>query len=156
MTGNMKASIVRPGTPMTRTLLRVIGLALIASSAIAGEPVAAGKAANPDSSLSSGIELRYADSAVRPQDDFYRAVNGKWLDTFELPPDKPRYGTFDKIREDTELQLKAIIEDVAKSTDVAQVRGLAPLRNQPGFYEAFGVKEGDKMYLSPDQRVVLW
>jgi predicted metalloendopeptidase len=37
-----------------------------------------------------------------------------------------------------------------------EVRGLAPLRNQPGFYEAFGVKEGDKMYLSPDQRVVLW
>jgi predicted metalloendopeptidase len=105
---------------MTRTLLRVIGLASIASCAIAAEPVAAGKAANPDSSLSSGIELRYADSAVRPQDDFYRAVNGKWLDTFELPPDKPRYGTFDKIREDTELQLKAIIEDVAKSTDVAQ------------------------------------
>jgi predicted metalloendopeptidase len=36
------------------------------------------------------------------------------------------------------------------------VRGLAPLRNQPGFYEAFGVKEGDKMYLPPDQRVILW
>ena len=31
-----------------------------------------------------------------------------------------------------------------------------PLRNQPGFYEAFGVKEGDRMYLPPDQRVTLW
>ena len=36
------------------------------------------------------------------------------------------------------------------------VRGLAPLRNQPGFYQAFGVKEGDKMYLPPEQRVIMW
>jgi predicted metalloendopeptidase len=36
------------------------------------------------------------------------------------------------------------------------VRGLAPLRNQPGFYEAFGVKEGDKLYLAPEQRVIIW
>ncbi len=36
------------------------------------------------------------------------------------------------------------------------VRGFAPLRNQPGFYEAFGVKERDKMYLTPGQRVIIW
>jgi predicted metalloendopeptidase len=28
--------------------------------------------------------------------------------------------------------------------------------NQPGFYSAFGVKSGDKMYLAPDQRVIIW
>ena len=28
--------------------------------------------------------------------------------------------------------------------------------NQPGFYEAFGVKEGDKMYLAPKDRVIIW
>jgi putative endopeptidase len=31
-----------------------------------------------------------------------------------------------------------------------------PLRNQDAFYEAFGVKPGDKMYLPPDQRVHIW
>jgi predicted metalloendopeptidase len=36
------------------------------------------------------------------------------------------------------------------------VRGLETLRNQPGFYEAFGVKEGDRMYLPPEQRITLW
>jgi putative endopeptidase len=36
------------------------------------------------------------------------------------------------------------------------VRGTAPLRNQSGFYSAFGVKAGDKMYLPPDQRVNIW
>jgi predicted metalloendopeptidase len=36
------------------------------------------------------------------------------------------------------------------------VRGTAPLRNQAGFYAAFKLKPGDKMYLAPDQRVNLW
>jgi putative endopeptidase len=30
------------------------------------------------------------------------------------------------------------------------------LRNLPEFYAAFGVKEGDKMWLAPDQRVRIW
>ena len=38
----------------------------------------------------------------------------------------------------------------------SEVRGLAPLRNQTGFYQAFGVKAGDKMYLPPEQRVTIW
>jgi putative endopeptidase len=36
------------------------------------------------------------------------------------------------------------------------VRGTAPVINQAGFYAAFGVKEGDKMYLAPDARVSIW
>jgi predicted metalloendopeptidase len=35
-------------------------------------------------------------------------------------------------------------------------RGDGTLVNQPGFFEAFGVKEGDKMYRSPEQRVIIW
>ncbi len=34
-----------------------------------------------------------------------------------------------------------------------EVRGTVPVRNQAGFYQAFGIKEGDKMYLPPDKRV---
>ncbi|MFL6673838.1 MAG: M13 family metallopeptidase [Massilia sp.] len=30
------------------------------------------------------------------------------------------------------------------------------LRNHPGFYEAYDVKPGDKMYLAPEQRVIFW
>jgi putative endopeptidase len=37
-----------------------------------------------------------------------------------------------------------------------EVRGTLPLKNQPGFYQAFGVNEGDKMYLPPAARVLLW
>jgi len=101
------------------TLLAAVGLAAVSGCAIAAEPPGAAAAGNATSSPVSGIDLSYVDPAVRPQDDFYRAVNGKWLDTFEMPVDKARYGSFDKLREDTELQLKAIVEDVAKSTDAA-------------------------------------
>ena len=38
----------------------------------------------------------------------------------------------------------------------AQFRGNGTLTNQPGFYSAFGVKEGDKMYLKPEERVSIW
>ena len=37
-----------------------------------------------------------------------------------------------------------------------QYRANGTLMNQPGFYEAFGVKEGDKMYLPPKDRVTIW
>ncbi len=38
----------------------------------------------------------------------------------------------------------------------AQYRANGSLANQPGFYAAFGVKPGDKMYLPPQRRVIIW
>jgi predicted metalloendopeptidase len=38
----------------------------------------------------------------------------------------------------------------------SQFRGNGALANQPGYYDAFGVKEGDKMYIAPGQRVIMW
>ena len=35
-------------------------------------------------------------------------------------------------------------------------RANGPIRNIPEFYAAFGVKEGDKLYLPPDRRVKIW
>ena len=35
-------------------------------------------------------------------------------------------------------------------------RANGTLRNQPGFYEAFSVKEGDKLYLPPKERAIIW
>ncbi|KRB93421.1 M13 family metallopeptidase [Duganella sp. Root198D2] len=37
-----------------------------------------------------------------------------------------------------------------------EFRANGTLRNQPGFYDAFGVKKGDKMYLTPKERVIIW
>jgi putative endopeptidase len=36
------------------------------------------------------------------------------------------------------------------------IRAFAPLRNVDAWYEAFGVKEGDKSYIKPEDRVRIW
>jgi len=37
-----------------------------------------------------------------------------------------------------------------------QFRGNGTVKNQPAFYEAFDIKQGDAMYLPPEQRVLMW
>ncbi len=37
-----------------------------------------------------------------------------------------------------------------------QVRAVQPLRNIDAFYQAFDIKEGDKMYMKPQERVKIW
>ena len=61
----------------------------------------------------SGIDFTRIDDSVRPQDDFYRYVNGTWLKEFELPADKSRYGTFTKLREKARKDVKKIIEEAS-------------------------------------------
>ncbi len=38
----------------------------------------------------------------------------------------------------------------------ASFRGPGAVVNQPGFYEVFNVKEGDKLYLAPEKRAIIW
>jgi putative endopeptidase len=37
-----------------------------------------------------------------------------------------------------------------------QYRAIAPLLHVEGFYEAFGIKEGDPMWLAPEKRLKTW
>src|ERR1700733_8279426 len=67
--------------------------------------------------LVSGIDIQYFDASVRPQDDFYKHINGKWLADTEIPPDKGSYGTFMQLRDDAEAKLRTIIDDLQKSVD---------------------------------------
>ncbi|WP_436269153.1 M13 family metallopeptidase [Pseudoduganella sp. LjRoot289] len=56
-----------------------------------------------------------------------------------------------KMRE--EAQIKQVKTDPHSP---GQFRANGTMKNQPGFYEAFGVKAGDPMYLAPEQRVIIW
>ena len=51
---------------------------------------------------------------------------------------------------------EAIVRIKSDPHSPAQIRGTVPEMNQAPFYEAFGVKAGDKMYLRPQKRVILW
>jgi predicted metalloendopeptidase len=65
--------------------------------------------------LKSGLDPASFDSSVRPQDDLYRFVNGRWLATTEIPADRVVYGAFTELTEQAEADLRAIIEETAAS-----------------------------------------
>jgi len=58
-----------------------------------------------------GIDASAHDLTVRPQDDFYRHVNGKWIDETEIPADKPLFGAFYVLRDKSEQQVHDIITE---------------------------------------------
>ena len=62
---------------------------------------------------SFGVDLAAMDKSVRPGDDFYEYVNGKWLETAQIPPDKSYYGTVTTVFEKTEANLHAIVDELA-------------------------------------------
>lgn len=62
------------------------------------------------STRASGIIKENFKSSVRPQDDFYRYVNGAWLDTAEIPADRAVDGSFYALRDQSEERVRAIIE----------------------------------------------
>ena len=61
-----------------------------------------------------GIDADGMDVTVRPQDDFFRYVNGRWLDTTPIPADQSAYGAFATLRDRSQEAVREIIEAEAK------------------------------------------
>jgi predicted metalloendopeptidase len=74
-----------------------------------------GPTAGP-TTLASGVDTEYVDAAVRPQDDTYRHLNGKWLDTFQIPPDRGIYVSFTQVADRTDDQLHELVDGLAGAT----------------------------------------
>src|SRR5687768_955256 len=72
--------------------------------------------------MNSGIEVDQLTPAIRPQDDLFRHVNGAWLDSAEIPEDRSVYGTFHRLRDEAEAQLRVIVEAAA----TAAIAGESP------------------------------
>ena len=86
------------------------------------------------------------DPTVRPQDDLFGYVNRHWLDTVEIPSDKPAAGVFLDLRDDSERAIRDIVTSLAGSapgsegalvehlfasfmdTEQVDARGLDPLQ----------------------------
>lgn len=65
-----------------------------------------------------GINLANMDTSVTPREDFFRFVNGKWLDTNEIPDDKTVWGSFNELREKTDSDALALLEAAAENGDL--------------------------------------
>ena len=79
------------------------------------------------SPLPSGIHSEELDSAVRPQDDLFRHVNGKWIDRTEIPSDKARYGSFHVLAEEAEKAVREIIGEAQGSAEGTEERKFGDL-----------------------------
>ena len=97
---------------------------LLASSIL----LAAGCASLPGPApLSSGIDRAAGDARTRPQDDFFRNVNGTWLKTTPIAPDKAYAGSFDIIHDRIQIELRGLVEASATSADSVDARRIGEL-----------------------------
>ncbi len=137
---------------------KIIGAAALLFLTACGQ-----QAAEAPKTLISGIDIAGMDQSVRPGDDFFAYVNGKWAAETQMPADRSRYGTFDILRDDSQEKVKAIVEasasgDFAKGTDEQKVgdlyrsfmdtetrdaKGMAPL--MPELERIRGIKDYDDL-----------
>ncbi|MDR1834062.1 MAG: peptidase M13, partial [Propionibacteriaceae bacterium] len=67
------------------------------------------------------------DGAVRPQDDLFRHVNGKWLARAEIAPDRASAGVFTKLTDDSESAIREIVTSLSGSPEGSEARKVEDL-----------------------------
>lgn len=114
---------------MRRSMISLAVTALIASgyssSVLAEAPVSTpinktkAKANKASKKQISGLDLQWVDKSVRPQDDFFQFMSGKWLSSTEIPADRARFGSFDQLRDLSEQRSHEIILALAANNKLA-------------------------------------
>jgi putative endopeptidase len=64
----------------------------------------------------SGIDTSALDPDVRPQDDLYAHVNGRWVAQHEIPADRAMDGSFRQLHDEAEEHVRAIVEEAGAHT----------------------------------------
>ena len=75
----------------------------------------------------SGLALDELSDEIRPQDDLFRHVNGRWLERTEIPEDKARWGAFHLIAERAEKDVRTIVEESQQAEPGTEARKIGDL-----------------------------
>ena len=67
-------------------------------------------AAGAQATRALGIDTANFDRSVRPQDDFFRFVNGGWIGRTSIPQDAASWGAFNELREGSRTALHTILD----------------------------------------------
>ena len=67
-----------------------------------------------DEEVIPGIVVENMDTSVRPNDDFFRYVNGSWLDKTEIPADRTSWGSFHEL---IELHMENKLDHLVEQAD---------------------------------------
>jgi len=97
---------------------RIVAALLLGTAVITMGPVAC-KADGDNSEVRApgtalGIDTASLDKTVKPGDDFYAYANGGWMKNTQIPDDRSSIGGFFIASEETDKQLKALIDDISK------------------------------------------
>lgn len=72
--------------------------------------------ADAQTQLKSGLNISDLDTNVRPADDFYDYACGGWRRNHPLPAAYSRYGSFDRLAEDNNKRINAILGELLEKT----------------------------------------
>lgn len=123
---------------------RAVLIALCLTAAACMKPA---EPAAPPKTVESGLEPASFDKSVRPQDDLFRHVNGAWLNSTQIPADKATYGAFDILFDKAQADLRAIVEEAAKSANKAPGSEAQKIGD---FYDSFmNEKRAEELGLTP-------
>jgi putative endopeptidase len=61
----------------------------------------------------TGIDIANIDSTIKPTEDFYQFVNGKWLKSNVIPESESRWGSFNELEKKNKEKLLAILDSAA-------------------------------------------
>ncbi|MCV2351754.1 M13 family metallopeptidase [Paucibacter sp. Y2R2-4] len=67
----------------------------------------------------AGLDLAGFDKSVRVQDDLFKAVNGGWIKSTEIPADKSRYGSFELLRDQSDAHVRQLIDELTAKPQAA-------------------------------------
>jgi predicted metalloendopeptidase len=105
-----------------RALSRAVPLTLCAALSVGALPATAHAQADkakatqvPLTPRGLGVDTTAFDRATRPQDDFFRFVNGGWLKRTPIPDDASSTGSFRQLGELSTTRVRAIAEGAMKS-----------------------------------------
>jgi putative endopeptidase len=62
-----------------------------------------------------GINVAFFDTKTKPQDNFFRFVNGTWLDQTQIPSDRTSWGSFNELLKKTDKDALDILKEAAKN-----------------------------------------
>jgi putative endopeptidase len=83
---------------------------LLTGVARAAEPAATAAPTTAERFGKWGVDLEGMDRSVKPGDDFFRYVNGKWAAKTQIPPDKTSFGAFVILRDLSEARVRALLD----------------------------------------------
>ncbi|MDA8595751.1 M13 family metallopeptidase [Flavobacteriaceae bacterium] len=64
-----------------------------------------------------GIHTENMDKTVKPSQDFFRYVNGAWLDKTEIPSDRTSWGSFNELRKKTDDDVLKIMNEAIANNE---------------------------------------